>query len=404
MGLDIVSAVRDVQSPAYVFSGELFEERAKLVKEAFGDKVDICYSIKANPFLLNMLPSVFSKVEVCSPGELEICKALAVDPKKIIFSGVNKNYSEIEAAVDYSVKTITAESRLHFEAINKLGEAKGEPIKVLLRLTSDSQFGMDREVLLDLCSRREEYKGVNIVGLHYFSGTQKRGHKENAKELEKLKGFLLEITEKTGLTMESLEYGAGLSASYFTTDQEAQETEINQLEEVAPYIRDMAEIIHVTVEMGRFFAAPSGFYISEVVDTKTNDGINYAILDGGAHQLKYDGQLGGMLVPCITKIGMYDADSDAGSDAKVDADQSQEWTLAGSLCTTQDIIARNVPLGELKPGDRLIFHRAGAYSVTEGIALFLSRDLPSVYGIKPNGELELFRERIETFGFNMPRK
>ena len=49
---------------------------------------------------------------------------------------------------------------------------------------------------------------------------------------------------------------------------------------------------------------------------------------------------------------------------------------------------------------RLVFERTGAYSVTEGIALFLSRDLPEVYFWSGKKGLEKVRNRIESFRMN----
>ena len=53
--------------------------------------------------------------------------------------------------------------------------------------------------------------------------------------------------------------------------------------------------------------------------------------------------------------------------------------LCGSLCTTADILDRDAFLPEPAVGDRVVFTRCGSYSVTEGISLFLSRDLPAIY-------------------------
>ena len=392
MAFDIELFIDRVKAPCYVFSQELLEKRVEKVKKAFGEKVDICYSIKANPFLLTMLPETFAKVEVCSPGELSICKSLGIPGEKVLFSGVNKSEAEIREAMEYGAGIITAESIMHYDAICKVAKEIGTNPKVLLRLTSDSQFGIDKEDLKNIIKERDKHPEISIVGLHYFSGTQKKGSKKSLKEIDALIDFMEEVKEETGLLIERLEYGAGFSSEYFSSPEEAEEKEMAQLMEVAPYIKALGERVNLTVEMGRFFAADSGFYLSSVVDTKTNDGVNYAIMDGGAHQLKYDGQLGGMLVPYITTSYGAREESD------------QEWTLAGSLCTTQDIIARNVNLGSLKPGDILAFHRAGAYSVTEGIALFLSRDLPRVYSVLKDGELICLRDRIETFRFNIPER
>ena len=76
----------------------------------------------------------------------------------------------------------------------------------------------------------------------------------------------------------------------------------------------------------------------------------------------------------------------------------QKATICGSLCTTADVLVRNADIPSPCTGDRLIFARAGAYSSTEGISLFLCRDLPEIY-LEKEGFLQRIRERIETADF-----
>ena len=382
-------AFREAASPAYIFSERAFAARAGMVKETLGNDTDICYSIKANPFLLAVLPDVFSKIEVCSPGELEICKALHIDPSKIIFSGVNKSLDEIRAAMDHGVSIITAESRDQIKHISTAASERGVTAEVLIRLSCESQFGMDRSDLFDVIAGRESITGAEIRGIHYFTGTQKTRPKEIIKEVSRLTRLLDELESELGYRAELVEYGPGLAADYF--DAEADEKEEARLREISGAIRELSQRVQLTVEMGRFFAAPCGWLVNTVVDTKTNDGVNYAILDGGIHQMKYDGQIQGMQIPVITRI----------SDDDTDGPESEKWTLCGSLCSTADVIARGVPFNGLKKGDRIVFHRTGAYSVCEGISLLLSRDLPSVYILDDSNVLRLVRGRIETACFNM---
>ncbi len=381
-------AFREAASPAYIFSEWAFAARARRVKETLGNDTDICYSIKANPFLLAVLPDVFSKIEVCSPGELEICKALHIDPSKIIFSGVNKSLDEIRAAMDHGVSIITAESRDQIKHISTAASERGVTAEVLIRLSCESQFGMDRSDLFGVIAGRESIPGAEIRGIHYFTGTQKTRPKEIIKEVSRLTRLLDELESELGYIAECVEYGPGLAADYF--DAEADEKEEARLREISAAIRNLSQRVHLTVEMGRFFAAPCGWLVNTVVDTKTNDGVNYAILDGGIHQMKYDGQIQGMQIPVITHI----------SDDDTYGSESEKWTLCGSLCSTADVIAREVPFNGLKKGDRIVFHRTGAYSVCEGISLLLSRDLPSVYILDDSNVLKLVRSRIETACFN----
>lgn len=393
MSLDFAAISETTGSPSYVFSEELFAERARLVHDAFGKRVGLCFSIKANPFLLSVLPEEFSKIEVCSPGELEICKSLALPPEMIIFSGVNKSRDEVRDAVAYGAGVLTIESRQHLHWIAEAAKETDKSVDVLIRLTAGSQFGMDEADVLELIRGRSAFPRINIRGIHFFSGTQKRKPKEIQKELEMLTAFVERLATEESFVTERVEYGTGLSVDYFRAD--ADETEAERLAAIAPEIRALAERVELTVEMGRFFAAPCGFYLSKVVDVKTNCGINYAILDGGLHQLKYDGQLQGMQIPVITHI----------QDGRVRADEHDEkepWTLCGSLCTTADVIARNAMFADLKVGDILVFHRTGAYSVMEGMSVFLSRDMPAVWLRKKDGTLALQRGRIDTWKINLP--
>ena len=50
----------------------------------------------------------------------------------------------------------------------------------------------------------------------------------------------------------------------------------------------------------------------------------------------------------------------------------------------------------------LLFEKTGAYSMAEGIAMFLSRELPEVYLKKENGEVVCVRKTFETSDLNTP--
>ena len=379
-----------IATPSYVFDIDAFHQRVALVKEAFGDKTGICFSIKANPFLLGYLPASFDKIEVCSPGELTICEKTGVDMSKIIFSGVNKTQADVDRAMDDGVGVFTVESSLHLQQINAGALAKGRCVPVLIRLTAGSQFGMDEKDVRYIIEHRADYPGVTIIGLHYFSGTQKRKIALIEKELDSVLDFVRQVEQDYGFVLEHLEYGTGLAVDYFSAD--AEDLEKARLEAVSVKIREVSEKIKLTIEMGRFFAAPCGYYFTKVMDIKTNMDVNYAIVDGGLNQLKYDGQIQGMQIPVITHIPNHE----------VKGAPAEKWTLCGSLCTTADVLTKNVDLTDLSIGDSLVFHRTGAYSVMEGMAIFLSREMPEVYVYTQDSGLTKIRRMLYTDIFNTP--
>ena len=379
-----------VATPSYVFDIDEFHQRVALVKEAFGEKTGICFSIKANPFLLGYLPASFDKIEVCSPGELTICEKTGIDMSKIIFSGVNKTQADVDRAMDDGVGVFTVESYLHLQQIDAAARKRGLSVPVLIRLTAGSQFGMDEKDVRHIIENRADYPGVKVIGLHYFSGTQKRKIALIEKELDYVLSFVQNVEQDFGFTLEHLEYGTGLAVDYFSADADALEQA--RLDAVSVKIREVSQKIKLTIEMGRFFAAPCGYYFTRVMDIKTNMDVNYAIVDGGLNQLKYDGQIQGMQIPVISHIACDESAKEA----------AEKWTLCGSLCTTADVLTKNVELSGLSIGDILVFHRTGAYSVMEGMAVFLSREMPEVYIYSQASGLTKIRRMLYTDIFNTP--
>ena len=391
------------RTPAYVFSCDEFRERAEQVRSVLGENIGLCYSIKANPFLLAHLPQQFKNVEVCSPGELSICMRSGVPAEMIIYSGLNKGEEDIARALEYGAGIITAESRLHLDLIEKCAEKAGKTAKVLVRASAGSQFGIDRKEIPQILSEHESYPSISFEGIHFFTGTQKRKAKEIIRELAFLEKYVTELREATGLALEKIEYGTGLPSYLFCdTDhqsvQDAHAAEIAMLEEIAPHLQHLAEMSELTIEMGRFFASSCGHYFTKVVDIKTNDGINYAIIDGGSHQIRYFGQMQGMQIPFITHV---DGEDRNGTGDKTTDAGDNKWTVCGSLCTTADVLARNAEIDDLQTGDVLVMHQAGAYALYECMSLFLSRDLPRIY-LYDNGTLTLHRDRIDSDIYNTP--
>ena len=360
-----------IQTPGYVFDIDMFREQIRRVKDAWG-KIGLCYSIKANPFLVGKTPDEIDWLEVCSPGELAICKEKGIDPKKILFSGVNKTKQSVREAFDYGVGIFTAESILHAELIDQEAKTRNTNAKTLLRLSAGSQFGMSEEDLKKILAAQKDgaYANLQVTGIHYFSGTQKTKVKEIEKELHALDAFLQRLKEQYAFVPEQVEYGTGLGVEYFISTKDEisdQEKDLQLLADAAPVLKEFAEKYPLTVEMGRFFAACCGSYYTAVVDLKTTNEITYVICDGGLNHLKYQGQVMGMHVPQIRVL------------QKEEAAATKPYCICGSLCTTADVLVRKADLPDLSIGDVLVFEKTGAYSVTEGLALFLSRELPAVY-------------------------
>lgn len=404
------------QTPYYVFDTDEFAKRAAMIRAALdckgGRRIPLCFSIKANPFLLHRLPEGLDHVEVYSPGELEICIALGVKPESIIYSGVMKEKCDIERAVSYGAGILTCESIRHAALISEVmleciqegaHEAEFAETKahVILRLTSGNQFGMSLEDIEYIISHPDEFKGITVMGIHYYSGTQKSLRKIN-KDLEKIKSALTMLKDKYSFEPQLVEYGPGLCVEYFEDDW--QEKEIQALDEAAEVLREFAEEYPLGIEMGRFLAASCGKYYTQVKDLKSTGDANYAILDGGIHHLNYFGQRMAMQVPPIKVYGGEVSENEEKPGVELTQMPDADYTLCGSLCTVADVLVREVKLKKLEIGDILEFAHCGAYSVTEAPALFLSRQLPAIYAYSKEYGYECLREHIPAAEINLAGK
>lgn len=356
-------AARNYQTPFYVFDTDILAGQIKKIRAVLGNDVELCYAMKANPFLVKSLEELVDSFEVCSPGEFAICEQAEIPMNKIVMSGVHKNPPDVEYALkEYGSNILyTIESLSHWQTLKAFTEKYQLPVHALMRLTSGNQFGMDESLLREIIGNGP-YEFITIEGIQYFSGTQKKSASRLSKELSMLDGLCRELKDQYDFTVPKIEYGPGLPVCYF---EEEQNEEDHMLESLSTAIGELTFGGKVTLEMGRFIAASCGSYVTRVVDMKTNKDQNYCIVDGGIHQLNYYGQMLAMKKPPIVHLGKKDG-------------EIKEWTVCGSLCTVNDVLVKQYPFHDLGYGDALVFQKTGAYSVTEGMSLFLSRDLPLI--------------------------
>ena len=442
--------IKDCRTPAYVFDESVLAAHVQNIRKYLSENISLCYAMKANPFLTKLMSGLVDRLEVCSPGEYDICIKHNINPGQIVVSGVNKTEESMRHIMSYSKGSgiYTIESPMHYSIIKKLVSFSQGKIKVMLRLSAGNQFGMDKETLMNTLTRIKEDDLVGICGIQYYSGTQKT-EKKMITELKMLEELGKELTA-AGFSDLELEYGPGLFISYFDDGKAIKSEDVEdedsygrqdglyeQLTTLNNTLSGISCYRHISIELGRYIAALCGSYITKIIDIKHTKDTNYIIIDGGIHQINYYGQMMGMKLPYIKHIKRADNDilqkdavdnfSDNVDDRMVDnssedddnrmsdnypgdddnkmsgreqEESTGQYTICGSLCTTNDVLVRKAILDSPSPGDILVFEKCGAYSVTEGMALFLSRELPQVLLAKQDGSVEMMRDIIETSEFN----
>lgn len=384
-------------TPSYIFDTDELCARIDAMQQILGCGVTVCYAMKANPFLISVLDKKLDKFEVCSPGEFAICEKEGINREKIVLSGVNKEKKDIL----YTMKTgavgiYTVESLNQLELINACAVECGIKVKVLIRVTSGNQFGINERQIYEIADRKDELKGIIIEGIQCYSGTQKKKLSQIESEVVWLQAIAHTCEAEHGVKLNEIEYGPGLSVDYFVTDKcDAMNADFDELKEFAVMIKEMSEKFNVTLEMGRYIAATCGILISRIADMKMNDTTRYAIIDSGINHINYYGQAMAMKIPAYSYVK---ADGTVVKDrnvmSKLNGTDDEKWTICGSLCTVADLIVKNLPIGTPECNDKIIFYNIGAYSITEGIYLFLSRKMPVITACNKDGSVEVYRDVI----------
>lgn len=382
-------AAKQYKTPFYLFDIDELIQNVERIRKLSGEDINICYAMKANPFLVAALAERVNRIEACSAGEYDICRNQGIKPEKIILSGVLKKKEELERIFrkEMTLPVVTAESKEQFLLISELAQKYERNIRIMLRLTSGNQFGMELSLVEELMIESLENPYLKIAGLHYFSGTQKTDVSFMTQELLYLNGIYKQFKKRYGIELDEMEYGPGIYVEYFQK-QKGWEVEA-AFQKLRMCVKNMSFQGTLTLELGRSLTATCGYYVTTIQELKQSGNESYAIVDGGIHQMHYDGQIMEMRLPFYRQLPRKSC-------------KGAYWNICGALCTVNDVLAKNMWLNEVHRGDVLVFEKMGAYSITEGIALFLSRELPGILVYRKITGLIQFRPSILTSLFYKP--
>ncbi|MFG5139567.1 hypothetical protein O8I32_04545 [Campylobacter lari] len=385
---ELLNIAKKHGTPSFLFDIQALLNRVRAMKDILDNKYELCYAMKANPFLTTYISKNIEKIEVCSPGELQICIKLNISPSQIIYSGVVKGYDDIVLALKYGIKTFTAESLNQLELINKCTLALDVKIFVLLRLSAKSQFGMSKEDILHAIKTSSKYQNIQFSGLHYYAGTQRKKIDLQLKDLNLLLDLKNEIIDIIKIDEFIIEYAPGLSVSMFEDDDFS-----DTLKPLSTLKAKLDKLnldgVKIRIELGRFIVQYCGYYLASILDVKNTGECDYCLLDGGINHVNYYGSIMGMKIPIMRHFQINHNHHD----------DKKDYCICGALCTSGDVLVRRKQLDNPQIGDLIVFENIGAYSVTEGIYLFLSRTLPKILLID-NDNITIVRDFKEIFELN----
>ncbi|MBL0289384.1 MAG: diaminopimelate decarboxylase [Betaproteobacteria bacterium] len=344
-------------TPCYVYSRAALEARYRQYADAFaGTPHLVCYAMKANSNLavLDVFARLGCGFDIVSGGELARVLAAGGDPAKVVFSGVGKTESEMEAALAARILCFNVESAAELAVLNAVAGRLGTTAPVSFRVNPDvdprthpyiatglkeSKFGVAFDDAPALYRHAATLPHVAVRGIDCHIGSQITDlpayAEATARMLELVDGL-----EADGIRLDHVDLGGGIGIRY--------------RDEVTIDPRDYARVVRgqfrdrphkLLFEPGRFLVGDAGVLLTRVLYLKPGDGHHFAIVDAAMNDL--------------IRPALYDA-WHAVDAVRPRAGAARHWQIVGPICESGDFLARDREL-VLAPGDLLAVRGAGAY-------------------------------------------
>lgn len=396
-GLDVAALAADFGTPFYGYDAAVLRARLAAVQAAMGPRVEVLWSVKANPSLAvtHCLAAAGATAEIASAGELQVALAAGLPPAALRFAGPGKRDDELQQALAAGLGCFHVESLDELAALGGLAAARGVRADVALRVNlpqpldgarlrmggASSRFGIDAAQVPGALQQLAATPSLRLQGLHVYGGTQCFAAAAFLRHAERLCAAAAAWEHELGVRFDSIDLGGGFGVAAFAGDPQFDLDAAGAGVQALLAAHDAAVgPRRFCIELGRFLCAPAGVYVSRVVRHKHSGGRAHAVLDGGLHQAAAATGLGSVLrrTPLLVRV-------DGGGDG-------EPVTVGGPLCTPVDQFGEDLPLGPLRTGDLVAVLHAGAYGLSFSPHSFLGHPTPAEVMVD-GGTARLIRAR-----------
>ncbi len=345
-------------TPAYVYSRSAIEENFNHIEGRLaGIPHQICYSVKANSNLkiLNLLRQAGAGFDIVSRGELARALKVGARPDTIVFSGVGKDDTEIDAALAAGILMFNVESAGELDAIARRARHLKKQGNISIRVNPDVEadthpyistgqfihkFGVPKDQAFDLFRRAAAMPELRVRGIACHIGSQILEVDPFVKALEEILE-LAQALERDGIRLEFLDLGGGYGIRYVDEnplEMDRLTAELKKRLAGTPY--------RLIIEPGRALVGNAGALLARVLYIKDTGKKHFVVVDAGMNDLMRPTLYGSLhqIVPVERR--------------------TEETFLAdvvGPLCETGDFLARDREMPCLEPGDLVAVMTVGAY-------------------------------------------
>jgi diaminopimelate decarboxylase len=381
----LVGVAKEFGTPLYVYHAEKIREQYHKLTTAFRNSNTIFfYACKAltNVNILKYIHSLGANIDCSSINEVKLARYAGFAPERILYTSSGIAFEEIEEARHLGV-IINIDSLSNLE---KFGMKFGHSYPVGVRLRPNilaggnlkistghdkSKFGIPVDQVDQLLAIVSKHN-LRISDLHIHTGSEIKDVDVFVQGI----GVLFDIVPFFA-ELEFIDLGGGFKVPYMEGDME---TDIDLLaqkieEAFSSHPNPGGRPLQVWFEPGKFLVSESGFFITRVNVLKKTSAANFVSVDSGFNHL--------------IRPMFYDAYHRIENISNPQGDPIR-YSVVGNICET-DTFAWDRMINEVREGDYLIFHNAGAYGF-EMSSNYNSRFKPAEVLVK-DGKAQLIRKR-----------
>ena len=381
-GFDPAGLCETYGSPLYVYDAEVILRQLETFRAAFAELPHrILYAAKAlSPVeILRLLKEAGAGLDAVSVQEIELGLRAGFVPRDILFTPSFPSEADLDLAVELG-------ARINIDNFGALEKFSGrhDDVPCCLRLKpaviagdnaarwyEESKFGISAEEL-DRAVKLVEAGDLRVEGLHVHSSSVIL----DADVFTAAAKTLFKAAERFP-SLEYLDFGGGIKVPHREEDQVVNLAEL--ADRLAPayrnFTRSCGREVELWFEPGRFLVSEAGILLARVTGLKKNGDELLAGVDTGFNHLLRPRLYGAW-------HGITNFSNPGG--------KPTDYRIVGQLCEPDDLaIGRSLP--EIREGDLLGFHNAGAYGASMA-SNYNSRPRPAEVLLK-NEEARLIRRR-----------
>lgn len=347
-----------VGTPVYIYSARTLRRHFRVISDAFrGTDTIICFAMKAlsNLSILKLFSDLGAGFDIVSAGELMRCLKAGADPGKIVFSGVGKTDSEIEAAINANILMINVESRPELYRVSAVASRLQRRGRVSLRVNPDldpgthphistghrdSKFGIPLSQVREYYAEARRLPNLELAGLSTHIGSQITDTSPFIEAAQKVAAIVHDL-RGDGIALNYLDLGGGLGIPY----QEEPPEPVEYAGALLGPLRNLG--LKIIIEPGRVLVGNAGILLTRVLYVKETDVKRFVVVDGAMNDL-------------IRPV-LYEAYHEIRPVEQRPQTSLQTADVVGPVCESGDFFARERELPELRAGELLAIMSAGAY-------------------------------------------